>query len=325
VRWTSGCFELAGFGFEVQVEDDAQRAAVVADIPTFQRSKAAPDIVATWQVQPLDLGPVEFVGEDGHRQFGRHANGLVVRHGAVTGFVNETTMALAGTSADPDALLDDYQTIFGSLMTRWLAYHNHFAIHAGAVARGQAALVLLGHPGAGKSTAAWGAHLAGFELLGDDTLFVRVNQGIEVSGMRKPVAIAGELLSEIPVGASQDRFTGEGGGSRDRWALVPEMLTPGWHRVVGVLTPAHGTNPGGELVKSEGSPLLPLAIGVYYAADDSEQLRAWFPHAAKLARLPAWELRHTPDVDRRLEVAAHWVNVAFDRALAAADGAPPSD
>lgn len=318
MTWTSGCFDIAGFGFEVTVEDDAQRAAVATEIATLRESSAEPDLHATWQVEHLELGPIDFSGEDGHRQYGHHADGLVVRHRDVTGIVGATTMRLAGTAPDPETLLDDYQTVFGSLMTAWLADRDHFAIHAGAISRNRAAMLLLGRAGTGKSTAAWAAHLDGFDLLGDDTVFVRENSGLEVCGMRKPVALTSELLEEIPAGASQDQFVGEGGGSRDRWAVPPTMLTEGWHRLVGVLAPAHGTNLDGELTEADRGALLPLAIGVYYAADDETQLRAWFPRAAKIARLPAWELHHTPEVDRRLEVAAHWINVAFDRASKAA-------
>lgn len=318
--WTRPSFDFGGFSIEVSVEQDAQRQAVVTESEGFLPGNGAVDLRVHWRSAPLDLSSTSFSGEFGKRQYGPWPDGIAIQHRAVAAIATAEEIQLGGTDDDPAALADDYGTVFGAAITYWLAHRGRFPIHAAAVGQGDDALLLLGRPGAGKSTAAWGAHRAGCEFLADDTAFIRRTEAgsLEVSGLHKRVAIPGELLPTIPEGASQDMFTGEGGGSRDRWALLPEMLTPGWRRVVGVVTPTHGTAPEGELVETGRMDLMRLAVGVYYAADSQDQLSAWLPHAGMIARLPAWELRHTPEVDRRLEVAAQWIGVAFDRALAAA-------
>jgi hypothetical protein len=288
----------------------------VWDSATLLAHPGPPSVVATWRESPLEVSDVEFDGEDGHRQFARAGDRLLVRHRRLVASVGDDGIAIGGTGSAPEELLDDFQTVFASALTYWLALRQHFPIHCAAVGRDGAALLLLGRPGNGKSSAVWGAHHAGMDLIADDTAFVRRGVGgYEIMGMRKPVAIPRDVLGDIPEGASQDYLNG--GGSRDRWALPPDMLAPGWHRLVGIVTPEHGQDPEGALTPRDRATLLRLVIGTYYAADDESQLKAWFPHAAALTRLPAWDLHHSPDPANRLEVAARWIAAAFDEATSA--------
>lgn len=319
--WESRVLDLAGFGVQVLTEDARQRTAVEADTRTYATFDGPPSLLISWRNTPLDFRGQQFVGEDGHLQIASSPQVLAARHGVLGAIATEHRVDLGGIGNDPEALLDDFQSVFGATFTYWLAQRGRFAIHGAAIGCHGRALLVLGRPGAGKSSAAWGAHQAGMELLGDDTLFVRkAADRYEVCGMRKVVALPGEILDHIPDDASQTPLNG--GGSRDRWALQPEMQRTDWHPVVGVISAAHGEDPDGALVPAEGIALIRTMIGAYYSATDETQLRAWFPHAAALARLPAWELHHTPLVDRRLAVAARLIEQAFDRVGAAT---PASD
>lgn len=66
------------------------------------------------------------------------------------------------------------------LTPRLLAHEGKLVIHAGAVARGDAAVLLVGDTGSGKSTLAASLAQIGFVLLGDDALIVEEKLGISV-------------------------------------------------------------------------------------------------------------------------------------------------
>ena len=255
--WTSALLDIAGFGVEIRADDPALSAVVIEDTRTLRHHPGPVSLRVTWGEAPIDFSGVEFDGADGHRRFGHSDRGLFVRHRELTAFTSEQGIEIGGTGADTDELLDDFQTVFGSALAYWLSLRQYFPLHGAAVGRDDEALLLVGSPGSGKSTAAWGAYQAGVELLADDTLFVRLGAGgYEVCGMRKPIAIPREVLGDPPAGASQDPV--DRGGRRDRWDLQPDLLTSGWRRLAGVLTPAHGADSDGALIARMRAP--PMVI-----------------------------------------------------------------
>lgn len=56
-------------------------------------------------------------------------------------------------------------------------------VHAGAIARGDVALLLAGPPGAGKSTLAYAAHRRGWRVLSDDATYVQLRPGFRLWGI----------------------------------------------------------------------------------------------------------------------------------------------
>lgn len=308
-------------GIRFSTEDETHRDVIVNDVETLESRSTDPDVEVTWERAPLDLGDIaRSIGTE-KRQVVPHRDGVAVQRGPLNAIVSVDRIQLGGTDDDPNRLIEGFQSVFGAGLTYVAMKRDRYAIHGAAVARGRDAIVLLGKPGNGKSTTAWAGHQAGLTLLADDTLFAHPDDdGYTVSGLRKPIVLPRDVFDEVPANATQDRVGG--GGSRDRWDLPPEAQASGWFRLVGVILPAHGADPVGELASFDQSMLLPVTVGAYYGSDQPIQLRDWFPHAGAISRLPAWQLQLPPDPEGRLDVAARWLNVAFDRALAAADDAP---
>lgn len=74
-----------------------------------------------------------------------------------------------------------YVVIEGMTLTL-VSARNRFPVHAAAIARGDAALLLAGAPGTGKSTLAYQAHRLGFRVLTDDAAYVQVEPQLRVWG-----------------------------------------------------------------------------------------------------------------------------------------------
>ena len=310
--WTSRCIDLAGTSFRFSVERPEQRDAVIVETASFADGADSEPVEVEWRAAPLDLSTVQFIRGESTRQVALHPIGLAVDRAPLTAICDGNEVKIGGTDPDPDSLLEAFGSVFTVGLTYALAQRHVFPLHGAAIAREGDALLLLGKPGQGKSSAVWGAFQAGFDLLGDDTVFVRPGQaGPQISGMRKPVAVPAEVLDQLPRGANQNRIHG---GSRNRWEIPPDMIAPDWHRLRGVLTPVHGSAAEGALTPRTRTDLLGLAVGAYYASAHESQLAPWFPHAAAVCRLPAWDLHHSPQVDRRLEAAAHWLGIALDEA-----------
>ncbi|MQA00008.1 MAG: hypothetical protein GEU80_11880 [Dehalococcoidia bacterium] len=313
--FVSGCIlDLAGLGVSLQTPDEVRAEAVAHLLDGADLHPGAATIEVTWQDGPL---PVPDRPSD-HPFPGLglwHTDeGVALRHGVLTGFAADNGLRIGGGAdgrGEESPLWLDFRRIFEPAMTYLQAAHGRYMLHGAAMARGGRALVVVGSTGAGKSTLAWSAHVSGWELLADDYVFVRIAEdgGFEVCGMRKPVAVPGELMESPPPGA---RHLERGG--RERWELSADILGRGWHRVAAVLRPAHGDGEQSELIPLQKSGLLTEVVAAFLASGDQVLLRQWFPHAAALSRLPGWELRHARPREHRVAEAAR----SLDAALASA-------
>lgn len=134
------------------------------------------------------------------------ADSVLLAHGVLTARVANDRIEIGGGAEPSDdassPLWLDFRRMFEFGITYLLAEHDRYMLHGASIARDGQALVIFGETGQGKSTAAWAAYQAGWELLGDDYFFARPTaDGYEVTGLRKPVAIPGELIDEPPSGA----------------------------------------------------------------------------------------------------------------------------
>jgi hypothetical protein len=205
-----------------------------------------------------------------------------------------------------------FSSLFHPAITYLLALHGRFVVHAAAFARRSRALVVLGTSGAGKSTLALAALGAGWQLLGDDLVVVKQEAGrLKVAGIARRTALPTDLATEALTEGKPLR-----GDHRNRWELAGHRLQRGWFPLAGVLFAAHSRGPGGELHRCQPARVFDAALASFTSATDPARLRRFFPCAAALARLPAWELSlaadptaRLPDAARDLEVAA----AALDR------------
>lgn len=186
----------------------------------------------------------------------------------------------------------------------WLmATHDRYAVHAAAVGRDADALLLLGHSGAGKSTAVFAALEAGWWALGDDSIVVEpTDDGGFAHGVHRPPAapleIGGSLL------ASSARID----DSRRRGRLGPEVLSARRARIVGVVVADHSDQPGGVCTRIPGHEAMPLLVQSCGPASDPRFRRPFFRVAGDLARLPVWSLGHAAEPERRRAAAAGFLD-----------------
>lgn len=294
--------ELADFGIELRAANDAQRLVIDEELRYLNPHAGPASIQLNWSAERLDLPDDPSFTDDHHREYFDQEPSLALRSGSLTAIADERTIQIGGSDDDHQRLARDFSRVFSPTITYALGSLGVYPVHAAAIARAGRALLLVGHPGSGKSSAAWGAHGAGFDLLGDDTVFVRRgDRGVEIHGMRKSIVLPREVLSRIPDDAT--RFRGDG-GSRDRWEVPPSMQRDGWYPLSGIIIAAHDEHAEGSLDEVDRAALLRLLVGSYYSSDHPVELRRWFPRAAELSRLPAWSLLHSCDIDRRLDVAA---------------------
>ena len=304
--FASGCtIDLAGVAVRVELGTERRGEAFEELLGTLELTFADPSIRVSWIETPISVPdrPSEYPHEGlDSWQEGTRA---IYRHAGVTAVAEDQTIELGG---DEDDLMLPFRYVFEPALTHVLARTGRFMLHAGAVARDGAALLLIGDSGQGKSTLCWAAAQDGWSLLSDDHTIVRATDGgYELIGLPKPLAVPEEVLTE-PMGVLVERL------GRHRRQFPATMLGRGWHPLVATIRPRHGDTAAGALEPSAASELLDLLIGSYAALGDADLLRRFFPHAANLARGRAWDLAHGSDPDTRLKAAAGWLDVARQRA-----------
>ena len=177
-----------------------------------------------------------------------------------------------------------------------LRFHDRHVLHAAAVERDGHAVVVLGESGAGKSTFAYAAAHAGWGIIADDLCVVEVGDGVHVTGFPKPVNVPSDVLAATPVDAA--RLAGD---ARDRWALPLRAITArGRYPVRALLRVAHA-DANADHAAIPASPLrIDQIVSSLPLATVPSAMRAFFPIAAQLSRLPTYLYRHAADPAQRV-------------------------
>jgi hypothetical protein len=170
----------------------------------------------------------------------------------------------------------------------------------------------MGQSGSGKSTVTYGALRAGWSVLGDDHVVLRRGpEGIEITGIPKPLSVPGEVAAGLPAGARPMPDD-----ERRRWELPAGLITGGWHRLVGAVWVRHNSAARGELVPVDRLRLLRELIAAYPASGTREPLSRFMPLAAEVSRASYHELRLGRDPATRLGDAAAMLGEALERSVA---------
>jgi len=198
-----------------------------------------------------------------------------------------------------------FQMLFHTTAAHLLAFQDRFVLHAGAIAAGRDAYVVLGGTGAGKSTLGLAALEAGWHLLADDMVVVRRSEATpEVAGVHRPAAVPtdlGSALATSPVASDL----------RARAVLPVERLRTGWFSVAGVICVGHAPSAVGSVDRVSGGESLRAVLRSFAWTHNPQLLRRFFGTAAALSRLPGWDLRLASQPDRRLAAAvAHLTAIA---------------
>jgi len=204
--------------------------------------------------------------------------------------------AWIGGGADRPA--NAFRALFPAVACHLLAFQDRFVLHAAAILGEDGAYLVCGGSGGGKSTLALAALDSGWPVLSDDLVVLR-RQGaaLHVSGIHRPVAVPADVK---PVGAGP-RMRAD---ARGRSWFSPTCLRRGWAPVAGVVAVGHASSPDGTLLTLDGHRAVQIALGSFASTTNPLLLRRFFPLAAMLGRLPAWELQHGSDAATRLGAAA---------------------
>jgi hypothetical protein len=181
-----------------------------------------------------------------------------------------------------------------------LARHGRHALHAASLEHGGAAVVVLGGSGAGKSTFAFAGARSGWRIVADDLSLVYGTTPTFVSGLPKPVNVPADVLGAPPEGSLQIPDD-----DRRRWVLPASVIgARSTYPVRAVVLVGHSADEA-AIVETPPSParlerlIAALPLGLMPSA-----LRAYFPVAAALSRLPAFVYRHPRDPAERAGAAA---------------------
>ncbi|HEY8470882.1 MAG TPA: hypothetical protein VIL18_14620 [Longimicrobiales bacterium] len=149
--------------------------------------------------------------------------------------------------ADADRL----RAVLDALVLFLLTALDRQPVHAAAIARDGAALVLAGPGGIGKSTLAYAALRAGLDVLGDDAVYVELAGTFRVWSLGRPIHLAPEAARWFPELAGRPAVLRANGKRR---IVVPLRPGPAPAHAEGSRTPAHApgrASPHG-LLRPEG-------------------------------------------------------------------------
>jgi len=227
----------------------------------------------------------------------QHGSQFALRHDSgLVAVADATTACISGEAA---GLRWPFRRLFHPTIAHLLAHQQRYVVHAAAIADDNGAVLVLGGTGRGKSTAAAAALQAGHDVLGDDlvVLVPRAHGGHDVVGLPRPIAVPGDVIDEMAGDGAIDR------GPRARVELPPDRLSSTARRLRAVVVIDHSQGRA-TLEPVAPSAVLGEVLSSFTATRNSVLLRAFFPHAVTLSRIPAWRLRHARRADSRLDEAA---------------------
>jgi len=177
------------------------------------------------------------------------------------------------------------------------------------------AVMAVGPGGAGKSTVAAAAIAAGWPVLADDLVVVRLRPDgtgtLEACGVPRPLAVPAEFSHLGPA------ITGD---VRDR-RQVSAVLTDGWWPVGSLAVLAHGTAAATVTDPLGALDAFRAVRTAHFVADVPARRAGWFTIAAQLARLPALSLALGTQPSLRLASTTDALDQA--RVLSAIGSRPP--
>jgi hypothetical protein len=276
-------------------------------------------------VPALPDGPPDFDDADGRGWTRLPVPYLVL--GAAHVRLGQRTVSV---TAEPGRAAEAYGRALPLALTWVLGRVDRWVVHAAAVVGPDRRVVLaLGPSGAGKSTVAAAAVAAGWPVLGDDQVVVRLRPDdagpggddamsnldgrgeLEVCGVPLPLAVPKEFSDLGPAVPGDWRHRRQ----------VDTDLAAGWWPIGRIAVLARGTEEATTAQPIRAIDAFRSVRTSHAAADVPERKAAWFSVAGRLARRPALRLALGTRAESRLATTIQ--ALGHDRPVTASGNRPP--
>jgi hypothetical protein len=195
------------------------------------------------------------------------------------------------------------------VLARLMLAGGRFLLHGAAVRRDDGAVLAVGPSGSGKSSLAYGAHLTGWRVCGDDMVVVDVNSPrLDVRGVARVPTLPADVAAGV---AGVDLPEDARGRVELAWLALDHRPAP----IDAVVVCGHDDAEGDVAPISPPVALESLVPALVLSAL-SEPVTRWFPIAARLARGPCFQLRLDADPETRLSRAGQLLDQAWKAARA---------
>jgi hypothetical protein len=278
-------------GLIVRVEAASAADAALVERVIGSAASAAPPHAAVRigpEAPALPARPADFAGpygrhwDDGTTHWFAHDWGLAVR-------VTAGEAVLGG----PAAGYRRWVTVRNSMLfvlARLLLTQDRFLLHAAAVRRDDSAFLIVGESGAGKSSLAYAAHLAGWHVLGDD--MVAVATTLRAMGIPRVPTIP----ADVAAGTDGEPLPND---ARQRLELPQFALDRREAPIGGVLICRHDAGPG-RLAAASATDAVGALVPAFVLSALPRPVTRWFPLATRLARGRVFWFGHAADESVRL-------------------------
>jgi hypothetical protein len=189
------------------------------------------------------------------------------------------------------------------VLARLLLAQDRFLLHGAAVRRDERALLVVGESGAGKSSLAYAAHLAGWQVLGDDMVAVEAAGGLHVRGIPRVPTLPGDVAA----GTAGEPLPHD---PRRRLELPDFALDRRDAPITGVLICRHDDG-AGRLAVTAATEAVEALVPAFVLSALPRPVTRWFPLATRLARGPTFWFGHAADDGTRLVRAGELLGEAL--------------
>ena len=307
-RVLHGCsIDLVGLSTELAADDERAARRCVSVLGAARSTDGEPRVWIRASTSAPTTPPNAPESRTPEFETWRPAPGeLVLRHrSGLTAARTRTAIDIGGTAASFDA---SFRRTFLTALARLLTWNDLAVVHGGAIAAGERAVLVLGGTGAGKSTLAFSALRAGWNVLADDLVAVRRSgSSAVIAGVPRLLAVPSDVLDDD----SGTRPIAD--DHRRRRELPADAVVSGWFPLVGVIVVAHSNDADGAVEPIDPHALLHTVLGAWVPAEHGDRLRTMLSLAASIARRPAAVLRLGREPATRVEGSGAMLEVVRSR------------